>query len=535
MLTWLLGSSTQAPALLRLRSSNTFIIIVVATAIFTDLFSYEVVVPVLPFALTTRANVDPDDVQTWISILLAVYGGGLLVAAPLCGWVADRMENRRVPLFAGLFALTGATVMLCLGRSIAVLVVGRILQGMSAAVVWVVGLALLVDTVGPEDIGAAMGYTGLAMSLAVLVAPLLGGVVFAEAGYYAVFAMTFALIAVDIFFRMVLVEKKRARQWLADSDLAIPLEESTAESVSAANENDHRAISNETSSGDLITTVTIPTSATKSQHHRPASLASSCYHATSPPRPPAPTHTLNSSPLTRLPPVITLFSSRRLLSALWGSVMQASLLTAFDSILPLFVRQTFAWNSIGAGLVFLPMVVASFIGPFVGAGSDKFGARWFVTAGFVLSCPPIILLRLVSHDSLAQKVLLCAMMFFIGVGLTLALTPLMAEISYIVDAKARSKPPGYYGKNGAFAQGYSLFNMAWAAGSLIGPLLGGLVNQSSGWATTTLLLGCLSIATALPAAIWTGGSVFTRRRLRRAARLRDGTSALQDLESPSRL
>lgn len=53
--------------------------------------------------------------------------------------------------------LLGATVMLCIGTSIGVLVVGRLLQGMSAAVVWVVGLALLVDTVGEKDVGQAMG------------------------------------------------------------------------------------------------------------------------------------------------------------------------------------------------------------------------------------------------------------------------------------------------------------------------------------------------------------------------------------------
>ena len=41
--------------------------------------------------------------------------------------------------------------MLCVGRSISVLVVGRILQGASASVVWVVGLAVIADTVGPAE------------------------------------------------------------------------------------------------------------------------------------------------------------------------------------------------------------------------------------------------------------------------------------------------------------------------------------------------------------------------------------------------
>lgn len=42
-----------------------------------------------------------------------------------------------------------------------------------------------------------MGYVTMSMSVAVLVAPLLGGVVYARAGYFAVFYMAFGM-----FFRL---------------------------------------------------------------------------------------------------------------------------------------------------------------------------------------------------------------------------------------------------------------------------------------------------------------------------------------------
>ena len=38
-----------------------------------------------------------------------------------------------------------------------VLVVARVSQGISAAVVWTIGLALILDTVGPEDLGKTIG------------------------------------------------------------------------------------------------------------------------------------------------------------------------------------------------------------------------------------------------------------------------------------------------------------------------------------------------------------------------------------------
>jgi MFS family permease len=103
------------------------------------------------------------------------------------GWVSDRLPTRRVVLLSGLVILSGATIMLCVGNSIGILVVGRILQGLSASVVWTTGLALLVDTVGQREVGQTMGIISLAYSVGILVGPLLGGIVYARSGYFAVF------------------------------------------------------------------------------------------------------------------------------------------------------------------------------------------------------------------------------------------------------------------------------------------------------------------------------------------------------------
>lgn len=75
--------------------------------------------------------------------------------------------------------------MLCIGSSIVVLILGRLFQGIAAAVVWVVGLALLVDTVGKDEIAKSMGIVSAATSGAVFLGPLLGGVVYDRGGYYA--------------------------------------------------------------------------------------------------------------------------------------------------------------------------------------------------------------------------------------------------------------------------------------------------------------------------------------------------------------
>jgi MFS family permease len=518
MFTWLAGSPSKPPVFLKFRSSKTFII----TTVFTDVFIYEIIVPVMPFVLTTRSGVDPDSTQTWISIFLAVYGAATLLASPFCGYLADRSSSRKLPLLLGLLALAGSTVMLFIGNSKSILAAGRVLQGISAAVVGVVGLALLVDTVGPEGIGLAMGYVGLSMSLAILLAPMLSGSVFATAGYEAVFGMAFALIGLDIILRLVMVEKKVALKWLPTEGVA-------------GEQNKHSAAQTEPkeeprapSTGIERQTVITPAKAVWETELPPVDKQTKSLQEI------LPEHTLQpiGKTLERLPPVLYLLSSRRVLNSLWACTIQASLLTAFDSILPLFVRDTFRWNSIGAGLIFLPIIAGSLVGPIVGKYSDKVGPRWFATIGFIAACPFLILLRLVYQDTIGQKVLFCALLALLALALTFVITPMMAEIAYAVDAKAKRRPPGFFGKNGAYAQAYGLFNMAWAAGSMIGPLLGGLVNERAGWAVTTLILGIVSLVTAIPTVIWTGGSVCNQRRRRDEENTDGGTEHCQQLEEP---
>jgi MFS family permease len=386
--------------------------------------------------------------------------------------------------------------MLNLGRSIAVLIVGRILQGTSAAVVWCVGLALVADTVDVNEIGEMMGYVFVAMSVAMLAGPLLGGVVFDKGGYNAVFAMAYALIGVDIAMRLFMIEKKDAKRWeisetnQPESEQAgqddMEIERATTEATSALT-------AEEETSKDILPMKEIAEPETElanegeatEQTHRPTEK--------------------------RVPALVTLIKSRRLLSALWACLVTATLMTQFDSVLPLFVKDTFGWNSTAAGLIFLPLLLPSLLSPLVGWAIDRYGPRWFSVTGFLFFTPIEVLLRLVTHDSISQKVLLCALLALISVALNLSTPPLLVEITYVVEQKERDNP-GLFGRKGAYAQAYGLFNVAWAGGCLVGPIWAGLVREHAGWGTMTWTFALLSFLTAVPVAVWTGGSIFDKRK-----------------------
>ncbi|KAE9993815.1 hypothetical protein EG327_003065 [Venturia inaequalis] len=454
--------------------------------VFTDIFLYALIVPVIPFALKNRAHIENEDaIQSWVSILIAVYGGALAAFSPICGWAADRTSSRRAPMLVGLLALGGATVMLNFGPNIAVLILARILQGMSAAVVWVVGLALLADTVDESEVGQTMGYVFTAMSIATLLGPLLGGVVFEKGSYNDVYAMAYVLLGVDVALRCLMIEKKREKS----EDIRDGGMETATISYIATDK-----AASPTLKDEIVTAnnLTIRNSQVEVK----------------------PIISTPQAPMKRkIPAVVTLLKSRRLLCALWCTVVISTLMTQFDSVLPLFVKETFGWNSLGAGLIFIPLIVPSFISPLIGWAIDKYGGRYFCVAGFIGFAPCETLLRFVYHNSLRQKVLLSALLMGVGFALNLAMPPVMVEITYVVQQKEK-KNPGLFGSKGAYAQAYGLFNFAWAMGCLIGPIWAGYVKHSAGWGTMSWSLALLALVTSVPAGIWTGGSIFTKGKRR---------------------
>jgi MFS family permease len=393
--------------------------------------------------------------------------------------------------------------MLNLGRNIAVLIVGRILQGISAAVVWCVGLALVADTVDVNEIGEMIGYVFVAMSVAMLAGPLLGGVVFEKGGYNAVFAMAYALIGIDIVMRLFMIEKKDAKKWEAVETGRPETEQANQSSIKDENGEADLTI---TPAGNSLQseqgTENIPVNEEKTAIKE--ARADGAERA-------IPTRS------KRVPALWTLVKSRRLLCACWATFVASTLMTQFDSVLPLFVKDTFGWNSTGAGLIFLPLLIPSVLSPLIGWAIDRYGPRWFGIGGFLLFAPIEVLLRLVTHNSISQKVLLCALLTLLGVALNFLLTPLMVEITYTVEQKERDNP-GLFGKRGAYAQAYGLFNVAWAGGCLVGPIWAGFVTEHAGWGTMTWTMALLAFVTAIPVGIWTGGSIFDKRKRRQRNR-----------------
>lgn len=329
--------------------------------------------------------------------------------------------------------------------------------------VWTVGVALMVDTVGKEGLGQAIGYVSMSLSIGTLGGPLLGGVLYEKGGYYSVFGLAFGLIGIDIFLRLVLIEKRHAARWITPNP---PLPEPEKEVQDGARDN-----STPLASSRIVDNA-------KSSSH----------------------------PLTQ---VFTLLSSHRLIVSLWGYFVVSLTLTSFDSVLPIFVQETFGWQQTAQGLVFIPLIVPHITDPITGFIIDRFprSPRYLTSAAFLCAVPVTVLLRLVQENTMHDKILLCALLSLFGLCEAIAMPPLIKEVFHAVEEQEH-RVPGAFGPGGATALAFGLSNMGFAAGSLIGPFFAGFIRQSAGWATMSWAMGLIMGVSAIPTLLLLGGWIF---------------------------
>ncbi|CAD6450801.1 0393c4d8-d7af-4f58-aa68-537893771d0a [Sclerotinia trifoliorum] len=477
----------KLPWLLEYRSSDWFILTTVCCAIFTDAFLYGVVVPVLPFSLQERSGVPEEEVQWWTSFIFAIFGAAIIIGSPICGWLADHTTDRSITYFVGLFILAAATLLFGLAKKAWLLVVSRMFQGFSAAIVYTVGLALLVDTVGSENIGQWMGTALSCSSVGLIISPLLGGIVYDKAGYMAVFSMAASLIVIDVLLRMLMIEKRTAERYRNVHTSPAEREVQTNGSESINSWSEPSDTPNPTPPGFGIP-----------NYDESSALL--------------PKKIQNSNPASRawtLPPVITLLGSPRVCAAIYGIFVNVSILATFDSVLGLFVKETFHWSSLAAGLIFLCLAVPGLAGPLVGTLSDNLGPRWIAVVGCTLTAVPLILLRLVDNDTTEQKILLCVLLSICGCTLILIVAPVAADLSLVV-GEIGIENPGKFGPGGAYAQAYALFNCSMAAATIFGPVFAGALITQYGWKTMGLAMGIFSLTGAIPCLFFTGGRLFRK-------------------------
>ena len=106
--------------------------------------------------------------------VLASYALSLAVFIPASGWMADRFGTRRV-FSAAIAVFTLGSVLCGCARSVPMLVVFRLLQGMGGAMMVPVGRLTLVRSFPKDELLRAMSFVAIPSLVGPLVGPALGG------------------------------------------------------------------------------------------------------------------------------------------------------------------------------------------------------------------------------------------------------------------------------------------------------------------------------------------------------------------------
>jgi MFS family permease len=459
---------SKPPIGLKWRSNTLFIISTVAIAIFTDLFLYNIVVPILPFILTDRLNVPYDKIQTYTSVLLASYAGASALFSLPAGIIADKLPARQVPFLFGLVALLASTTLLWLGETFPLLILARILQGTSGAVVWTIGLALIMDTVGSEKLGVTIGSIFSIISVGDLAAPVLGGVMYKKAGSGAVFGMGFGLLAIDFLMRLVLIEKKIAAKYgLKD----------TAEGEEAG---DEEANANEDS--PLFANGAENLDQWKFPKDQPEWI--------------------------KKLPLLYCLKNPRLLVAQLITFTNGILLGNFDSTIPNEAQDLFGFDSLKAGLLFTPLVLPYLVfGPPAGRFVDKKGPKLAASIGFGFLALPLILLRIPHEGGTAEIAKFCVCLAMCGLGLALISAPSLVEASAVVEQYYKANP-NFFAGEGPYAQLYAIHSIFFCAGLTLGPLISGSLRDAIGFGNmNAVVAGICAVMSVLCYVFLSGASL----------------------------
>lgn len=161
--------------------SHTGLIFILGLLSMLTPFAIDMYLPALP-VIAKEFGVEPGQVQMTLSAYIMGFAIGQLFYGPM----ADSLGRKPV-ILGGTLVFMLAGVACALAQTIEQLTVLRMLHGLSAAASAVVINALMRDTFAKDEFSRMMSFVMLVMTVAPLLAPMLGGVLLLWFSWHAIF------------------------------------------------------------------------------------------------------------------------------------------------------------------------------------------------------------------------------------------------------------------------------------------------------------------------------------------------------------
>ncbi|RUS23397.1 major facilitator superfamily domain-containing protein [Jimgerdemannia flammicorona] len=353
----------------------------------------------------------------------------------------------------GMFGLAMSTTFFGIATTYWQLVIARVAQGCAGGASWTIGLGMLADVFPPHKLGVVMGTVLAANTLGFTIGPALGGLLYQYHGY----AAPFIFCSVLAFFDFLAV------CWIAE-----PTKLSHVDPTSEVIAHAHTLESAPSPAHERFTDERTPLlrDGPILSHHGP---------------PPKPTN--SDTKIT----MWSLLQRWTILSCLLATVLGSSIFSGIEPTLPIHLQDTFHADASTVGLIFMAIVIPTFLSPLVGLASDRFGRKTISAAGTLLVA---LVAPLIALPSKTLWLIVPPLMVF-GLASSMITTPLLPEMGEVVHELG----------GGAYATVYALYNMAYSIGMLVGPVIAGLLIDKVGFLGEMCAFTACLLAAA-PVAYW---------------------------------
>ncbi|KAL4994940.1 major facilitator superfamily domain-containing protein [Aspergillus recurvatus] len=338
---------------------------------------------------------------------------------------------------------------------------GQSLQSIASASVWIVAFATLVDNVDGRTKGKVTSTAMSFISMGVFAGPMVSGFLLQLVGYWPAWSAALLLLAVDFLARLLMIETPSARGAKSGGggEERSPLLSDSDRNPQAAQGNENQT---ETTADDAE-----------------SMLPRGFYRI--------------------------MLTNPQVLASLFNTLALSLTIAAFDTTLPLHVRDVFGWGSLPVGLIFFGLQIPTIaLGPGVGWLRDRIGLRYPTTIAWGLLAPLMWLLSVpgqefpwgkLEGDRNGQVVYILAI---VGIGFCLAFTrgagtfQMMAVIHDL-----ERKTPNLFGPYGGNSRLSGLNELPFNIGIMLGPLLSGSFSEYLGYDWTCSVLAVVALLVAV--------------------------------------
>ncbi|EFQ97155.1 hypothetical protein MGYG_00198 [Nannizzia gypsea CBS 118893] len=452
------------------RSSSSFTVVCVVITLFAETFTHGFVIPILPYILEKRNNVDPKDTQQLTYLILTAYGATAVVSGPVIGQLTDRFKYPKLILATGLGIAFLGTSILATSTNLINVFIGRIVQAVGSTVSQVVGHATLNDVVKPQNMGMILGLVNVFISAGAFSGPAVSGFMLEYFGYWKTWRIVFGILSLDIVLRLLMIEHPKIKDKRKRA----------------------KAKDDESRNADSLTEgVNEYTSLIANASKTPYSLAKAI-------------RDMKEGCTSMFSFYWILLSQPMILIGLVSYMTRSSLMASFNTTLPTHVRDMFGWGSFPAGMMFVALQAPGMVlDPLFGWIRRRGGNKVLTGLGFILLAPLLWLLGAVNQKWLpwsgsedTVKLVYVIVIICIGCIQNLPASVGAAEITAVME-HLESETPGIFGPKGGNSRGHSLSNGSFNLGQFIGPLLSGSLADNLGYGRMTSTLCGICFVTSI--------------------------------------